>query len=1162
MTQVVDMKTKTAINKVSKRKKAEENRDSEGTSRNFYGWFGIAANRSEIVGRDIKEDTKMFFTNLYSVKRKKSSLTIIVLTVVIFSACGGITKKVVDPGRNGAFVKIIINDAKIKNVDHGPDFAEKLKETFDKEFKDVSICTGYNDPQHGELVVTPLTLKLSCVQEPWEYFKGSTGVRLRVPSPNNPTIFKAESTLKVTNDWKSNSYNLVNEGSYKPSLSTALLGLALMIPDSFLMAATSSSVSLQIMVWKSIARGRALESTAIDFHNKVVASHRFKAYAESAKMVKTSPASLVTKIKYSDKSSLLPNATIDAGEHSIITATITNNGRGTAFNVNVEIQTRYNNVDFPKNTKVGDIQPGESKTIKIPLKAGLSLQSGTTVLLVMVHEKRGYDARPVELHVAAQSFLRPKLALMSHEINDGMAGLAKGNDNGIPENGETIEVMCLVTNQGEGEAVGVLLALEDVDSGIEVIQKEASLGSIMQGRIAKGKVALRIPRTYRGGDVSFSLAASDARAGRGATKKIALSFRHQSPVLSYESRLFYRGKEVTRLSNGETYDFEITPVNRGGIQSRNVNLHINVPALQFSPVDKPCGDIGPGLSFSTQRFKLHVPRSFSDPEIAVNVALHQSEFPESGDTLTIPVTVRSPKLGYSAMVEGRHGGIFVEQGESAHVIVQVKNEGDLDAKNIMLKMDILNPGIIVQGGKEIFVGNISSRSFSETIEFDLSVLRKVKPGEYPLRVSLTQSDFSDTKFEQVLTVKAERPEVVEVVGVATKKQRSETAHTTGPVVAIAKPRNGLRVNESRTELFGNVADAKGIDNIRVEVNGETVPVRTFGASGIKNKHFSASLALDDGENSIVVVARNSDNIISRKTITVSRITADSVGTSVPPLSLYCDIDRNAMRLALPGRYADSKKWSVVIGVENYRWAPPVPFARRDAQAVNEYFKRLLRVPAGNSFVLFDDQALLSELQDLLWDRLQVLVEEQDTVYFYFAGHGVPCVKDGMTYLLPYDGKPSNPMRTAFPSAELYASLGRLKARHVFVFLDACFSGYASRSEDRDLILPGTRPGVIKVRDSILASDNLIVFGASKPDQVSNAYREKQHGLFTYFLLKGLWGDETKDKKGVIRVKNLDKYIKSKVDSTSLKMLGRNLQQTPVAKWKHGKEDVVIVESKQ
>ena len=42
MTQVVDMKKKTAIKKVSKRKKAEENRDTERKSFPIYGWIGIA----------------------------------------------------------------------------------------------------------------------------------------------------------------------------------------------------------------------------------------------------------------------------------------------------------------------------------------------------------------------------------------------------------------------------------------------------------------------------------------------------------------------------------------------------------------------------------------------------------------------------------------------------------------------------------------------------------------------------------------------------------------------------------------------------------------------------------------------------------------------------------------------------------------------------------------------------------------------------------------------------------------------------------------------------------------------------------------------------------------------------------------------------------------
>ncbi|MFH1675367.1 MAG: caspase family protein, partial [Pseudomonadota bacterium] len=140
------------------------------------------------------------------------------------------------------------------------------------------------------------------------------------------------------------------------------------------------------------------------------------------------------------------------------------------------------------------------------------------------------------------------------------------------------------------------------------------------------------------------------------------------------------------------------------------------------------------------------------------------------------------------------------------------------------------------------------------------------------------------------------------------------------------------------------------------------------------------------------------------------------------------------------------------------------------------------------------------------------------------------------------------------------SLGKLKAENVYVFLDACFSGAAGRSEEQKLLFEGARPGLIKIKDPALTQDNLIVFSATGANQVSNAYPEMEHGLFTYFLLKGLGGEGTQKQAGLIRVDDLATYVRTNVDNTSRRIFGKNLLQTPVAKWGRGREDTIIVKT--
>ena len=488
--------------------------------------------------------------------------------------------------------------------------------------------------------------------------------------------------------------------------------------------------------------------------------------------------------------------------------------------------------------------------------------------------------------------------------------------------------------------------------------------------------------------------------------------------------------------------------------------------------------------------------------------------------------VIAPKLGYTAAVSGRHGGNTIEQGERAYLEVQVQNSGGLEARDVKLKLNIANPNVKIMDGNERVIPHIPACTFSETLKFDLLVQRKVHPGELPVRIFLTQADFSDVDFEHKLMVKAEGAEMMEVAAATGGKARRFTSSgSVGPVLAIARPQNGLRVYDESLYLSGTVVDARGIDRIEVKINGRQKPVTIASASTMNKKDFFASLHLKNGKNRIVVAAYNNSDIRSEEVRIVYKVTAVGGKSHIPPLSLFCDVDKKALELPAVGQNVDHKKWAVVIGVEKYRRAPSVPYAQRDAQAVYEYFTRLFRIPAENCFAFFDEQATLGEFLDLFEDRLPALVRKGDTVYCYFAGHGVPDVGDQTSYLLPYDGKPSNPKRTAYASADLYASLGRLKAKNVFVFLDACFSGSAGRSLDQKLLFEGARPGLMRIKDLIPVQRNMIVFAAAESNQASNAYQEKQHGLFTYYLLKGLWVDSAQNRSNVINVKYLADYVK-------------------------------------
>lgn len=237
--------------------------------------------------------------------------------------------------------------------------------------------------------------------------------------------------------------------------------------------------------------------------------------------------------------------------------------------------------------------------------------------------------------------------------------------------------------------------------------------------------------------------------------------------------------------------------------------------------------------------------------------------------------------------------------------------------------------------------------------------------------------------------------------------------------------------------------------------------------------------------------------------------------------------------------AKDHAYAVIVGVENYRDLPRVDYATRDAKAVKNYLVKALGYREENIVMLLDDRVTRSQLEARLekWLQKQVGEDEDAEVFVYYGGHGAPDHNTSQSFLVPYDGDPSFLETTAYPVNRLYKVLGDLPARRVVVVVDSCFSGSGGRS----VIAKGTRPMLISVTDPVIASSNLIVLSAAAGNQISSAYMDKRHGLFTYYFLKGIQGEADANKDSVVEVQELDAYLKSTVPTMARRM---HVDQTP------------------
>ena len=193
-----------------------------------------------------------------------------------------------------------------------------------------------------------------------------------------------------------------------------------------------------------------------------------------------------------------------------------------------------------------------------------------------------------------------------------------------------------------------------------------------------------------------------------------------------------------------------------------------------------------------------------------------------------------------------------------------------------------------------------------------------------------------------------------------------------------------------------------------------------------------------------------------------------------------------------------KNFALVVGIDKYQAIPRAEFAERDARAVREHLKGL-GYPDRNVVFLTGAKAGKAAFEKYVEQWLPANVGADSKVLVYYSGHGSPSTTAGDAYLMPWDADSKFVETTGYPVSRLYARLNALKARRVVVALDACFSGAGGRS----VLARGVRPLVAKVDTGADQIGRLAVLSASGADEITGAELSQGHGLFTYYLLKGL-----------------------------------------------------------
>ena len=243
------------------------------------------------------------------------------------------------------------------------------------------------------------------------------------------------------------------------------------------------------------------------------------------------------------------------------------------------------------------------------------------------------------------------------------------------------------------------------------------------------------------------------------------------------------------------------------------------------------------------------------------------------------------------------------------------------------------------------------------------------------------------------------------------------------------------------------------------------------------------------------------------------------------------------------------KVALIIGIEDYSQSPNATFANLDAKYFYEYASKGFGVKKENIKLMIDKEATLIKSIGVLskWLPSRIKSGETDLIIF-FAGHGLASNDGKDLFLLSQDSDPDLLARTALSRTELFKEIIKLNPKSVTMFLDTCYSGV---SRDEKTLLASARPVRI-IADEQDTPDNFTIFSASQLDQISSGLKDAKHGIFSYYLMKGLEGKADLNKDRNITNGELLAYMDENVAQKASE-LGR--QQNPSLS---GNEDKILL----
>ncbi len=209
-------------------------------------------------------------------------------------------------------------------------------------------------------------------------------------------------------------------------------------------------------------------------------------------------------------------------------------------------------------------------------------------------------------------------------------------------------------------------------------------------------------------------------------------------------------------------------------------------------------------------------------------------------------------------------------------------------------------------------------------------------------------------------------------------------------------------------------------------------------------------------------------------------------------------------------------YAVVVGVGNYRRMPTLQYTDDDAAIFYDHLKSNAggALPDNQIALLLNGDATRQNIVYYL-RQLSRQADANDVFIFYFSGHGL----QGSFLPVDFDG-----FRNQLRHEEILEILAGSPAKQKLCIADACFSGNLDYDDTFAAKGPNFEPTKCYYDAFENTNSGTALLMSSNPTEVSLEDRELRHGVFTYFLMRGMNGAADFDHNQIVSIQELFHYV--------------------------------------